>query len=998
MLLAPGTQLGPYRILDLLGGGGMGEVYKATDTRLGRTVAIKVLQGRLAESAAHRERFEREARLISQLNHPHICTLHDVGTDQGAHYLVMEYVEGMTLESRLRQGALPGEETIAYATQIADALTVAHRQGIVHRDLKPANIMLTRSGVKLLDFGLAKLGTDSAAPNSDGRAGSNLTEQGTILGTTQYMAPEQLEGKEADARTDIFAFGAIVYEMLTGKHAFEGGSKASLIAAILKDTPRRISGIEPRVAPGLESTILRCLAKDADDRWQSAGDLLFQLRADSAIGSKAPSAVDAPEAAATTRARPRWLLAATALLAVAALAIGGFILVPSKHTSTGATPENLARLEALIDNAEWETAYALAAQMETVSPSNPELAALERRFTNMFAFNSEPSGARVFRRPYEATDDDWVELGKTPLREVRLPIGLSRIRLEYDGYEPLLRNVLGGVSSATREKQNLQELNFTLDRKGTLPARTVRVPGWRATIQGRPIDFADYFIGKYEVTNREYKEFVDRGGYKRPELWEPIMKDGRELSWQEAMKLFTDQTGLPGPSTWIAGDYPDGQEDYPVGGVSWYEAAAFAKFSGAALPSVYHWRRALNDNLVLSGIQLAWVLPKSNLEARGPAPVGRFDDPTWPGVYDMAGNVREWTQNAAGDDRFSLGGGWNDNRYMGADGQYKVRPLDRSAINGLRLAVLRDEPSKLAAANAPVPRVDVPNWSAIAPVSDETFEAYRGYYAYEPAPLNAASEATETFRSWTRERITFDAAYDRARMVLYLYLPLNGSPPYQTVVFFPAAEAWISDSESGGMPLEWLIKSGRAVAAPVLRGTYERRDGQLWMGSLGGGGLGTTVSGREAFVKVVKDARRTVDYLFSRPDIDAHNIAYYGVSIGSSFAPQILALEPRFRVAVLSLAGLFPDSPSWLPELRPTAFLPRVTMPVLIFSGDLDTTFPLETAAKPFFEMLGTPVADKQQIIIPGGHAILTTTQARKTLEFLEERFGHVIIAGTSER
>jgi serine/threonine protein kinase len=320
MLLAPGTQLGPYRILDLLGGGGMGEVYQATDTRLGRTVAVKVLQGRLAESAAHRERFEREARLISQLNHPHICTLYDVGADQGAHYLVMECVEGMTLESRLRQGALSGEETIAYATQIADALTVAHRQGIVHRDLKPANIMLTRSGVKLLDFGLAKLGTDSAAANSDGRTGSNLTEQGTILGTTQYMAPEQLEGKEADARTDIFAFGAITYEMLTGKRAFEGGSKASLIAAILKDTPRRISAIEPSVTPGLESTILRCLAKEADDRWQSAGDLLFQLRADSAIGSKAASAVDAPKADATDRPRRRWLLAATAALTAAALA------------------------------------------------------------------------------------------------------------------------------------------------------------------------------------------------------------------------------------------------------------------------------------------------------------------------------------------------------------------------------------------------------------------------------------------------------------------------------------------------------------------------------------------------------------------------------------------------------------------------------------------------------------------------------------------------------
>jgi dienelactone hydrolase len=466
------------------------------------------------------------------------------------------------------------------------------------------------------------------------------------------------------------------------------------------------------------------------------------------------------------------------------------------------------------------------------------------------------------------------------------------------------------------------------------------------------------------------------------------------------MKLFVDQTGLPGPSTWIAGDYPDGQEDYPVAGLSWYEAAAFAQFAGRELPSVHHWRRAaFNDNPLLPAILLAWLLPKSNLEGTGPAPVGQFDAPSWQGAYDMAGNVREWTQNVVGDNRFTIGGGWNDNRYQGADPRYSAPPLDRSPINGFRLAVVRDEPSDLAAARNPVPLVEPPDWSAIAPVSDETFEAYRSHYAYEPAPLNAVSEATESFRSWTRERVSFDAVYDGQRVVLYLYLPLNASPPYQTVVYFPAADAWVTESIGQSvMPFDWLIKSGRAVAVPVLRGTYERRDGLGWMGGFSPSTGPATLPGRDAFVKVVKDARRSIDYLVTRPDLSPDAIAYFGLSIGASFAPQILSQEPRFRVAVLSLPGLFPAVPSWLPEVRPTAFLPRVTLPVLVFSGDLDTTFPLETAAKPFFDLLGTPAADKQQIIIPGGHTVLTTTQARRTLEFLDHRLGRVVTSGARDR
>jgi predicted Ser/Thr protein kinase len=280
-MLAAGARLGPYKVLSAIGAGGMGEVYKASDTRLDRTVAIKVLLTALASDPQFRERFDREARIISQLDHPHICTLYDVGEQDGTSFLVMAYLEGETLEARLKKGALSLDRALQYAIQIADALNRAHRAGIAHRDLKPGNIMLTKTGATLLDFGLAKAGGPvGGAPGLSmlPTTPPGLTAHGTILGTFQYMAPEQLEGHEADARTDIFAFGAIVYEMITGKKAFEGKSQASLIAAILEREPPPVSSQQPLVPQTLDRVIRRCLAKDPDERWQTASDLSIELQ------------------------------------------------------------------------------------------------------------------------------------------------------------------------------------------------------------------------------------------------------------------------------------------------------------------------------------------------------------------------------------------------------------------------------------------------------------------------------------------------------------------------------------------------------------------------------------------------------------------------------------------------------------------------------------------------------------------------------------------------
>jgi len=281
MALSSGTKLGPYEIVALLGAGGMGEVYRARDTRLERTVAIKILPAQFSSDPIRKQRFEREAKTISSLNHPHICVLHDVGNHDGIDYLVMECVEGETLAKRLEKGPLSLEQSLKYGTQIADALDRAHRCGVVHRDLKPGNIMLTSSGAKLLDFGLARPPLPSASLvtlSATAPQQSPLTDEGMIVGTFQYMSPEQVEGKELDARSDIFSLGAVLYEMLTGRHAFEGKSQLSVAAAILEKEPEPISTIKPLTPPALNFAVKKCLAKIPDERWQSASDLASDLK------------------------------------------------------------------------------------------------------------------------------------------------------------------------------------------------------------------------------------------------------------------------------------------------------------------------------------------------------------------------------------------------------------------------------------------------------------------------------------------------------------------------------------------------------------------------------------------------------------------------------------------------------------------------------------------------------------------------------------------------
>ncbi len=326
-----GTRLGPYEIVSRIGAGGMGEVWRARDTRLDRQVAIKVLPVALAQNEQFRARFEREAKTISQLNHPNICTLHDIGYENGTSYLVMESLEGESLADRLARGPLPLTEVLRYGAQVAAALDRAHRAGIVHRDLKPGNVVITKSGAKLLDFGLAKSSASPITVSIDGATEHRpLTQEGTILGTFQYMAPEQLEGQEADPRTDIFAFGALLYEMTTGRRAFEGKTKTSLIASIVDRDPIPVSQLQALTPPALEHTIAKCLSKDPDDRWQSAHDVAEQLTWIGEAGSQA--GVATPIIRRRRRSRAILLASVAALIGAAIAIAAGYAFITARQT------------------------------------------------------------------------------------------------------------------------------------------------------------------------------------------------------------------------------------------------------------------------------------------------------------------------------------------------------------------------------------------------------------------------------------------------------------------------------------------------------------------------------------------------------------------------------------------------------------------------------------------------------------------------------------------
>ncbi len=999
--LEPNLQIGDYQIERRLGTGGMGVVYQAVQVSLNRRVALKVLPFGPTEGSASVQRFRREARAAARLCHPGIVTVFAEGAEQNFCYFAMEMIDGRNLDrviadlrraraSRAVTTGLPPLDEPAVRTdargtavsctlleqcrstreyfntvasliaQAAEALHYAHGHGIIHRDVKPSNLMLSHDGrLILLDFGIARICEEHG-----------MTATASFIGTPRYMSPEQLAGGRGrpDHRCDIYSLGATLFELLTLEPLMDGDTQQRIVNQILNENVRTPRQIDHHIPVDLDTICCRAIQKDAARRYQSAAEMAEDLRrflCGRVIRARRPGWVDRT----TKLIRRHKAVAALLCMVLAATAAAG--AMGWKHYSTRwAQQYAMAEIDNLIEQKEYFAALQLAERAEHFIPNDPLLIDRWPRLSREHSVNTTPPGARIYIREYAPTAGGWKYLGRTPLRNVRIPFGTCRWKAVRPGFMSVESVQANDLPAPYADLAGLstKQMSFILHQAASCPQDMVWIPpsnlDQKSMYHGeRLILLAPaYFIDKHEVTNRQYREFVDAGGYEKQEYWkEEFTRDGKTLPWAQAVRDFRDQTGHPGPALWKDGDYPREQDDYPVGGISWYEAMAYARFRGKDLPTIFHWALAARaDDNPCSITNL------SNF-GDGPAPVGTFPGMGRFGLYDAAGNVREWCSNTIegrDDVRCILGSAWNEHAYSFSAGGDARGPWDRDQCNGLRcVSYIGGRENVPQAALAPV-ECRHRDLSQFTPVSEEIFASYIDtWYRYDPMELNAKVESTDHDLDYCRrERIAFDATYPGERVTAYLYLPDAVEPPYQTVIWFPGGEArdspWTDRSHTHEMTT--ILRSGRALIVPIYKGTYGRRLDRIYPPD--------SVQSRNLYVQESQDMRRAIDYLQTRDDIDATKLAYVGLSWGAQMGSVMIATESRLRTGIFLLGGICACKRH--PASDPANFAPRVTIPILMLNGREDSIFPLETAQNPLFNLLGTPSGHKQHVLFPGGHSI----------------------------
>jgi len=943
-----------YRVERELGAGGMATVYLAHDLKHDRDVAIKVLKPVFARSIAS-ERFLREIGITARLSHPHVMPLLDSGAsaDGEVLYYVMPLVPGESLRDRLLRGDRPSiAESLRLASEITDALAYAHASGVVHRDVKPENVMLSGGHAIVVDFGIAKA-------VGDARGAEAITTEGMSLGTPLYMAPEQAAGELVDAHGDVYAVGVMLFEMIAGAPPFTGGWQQVLMDKVTKEAPS-LATRSTSVSPALIALVARCLAREPLER-PDAASLLEQLRA-----------LASPPATSRNR-----IAVAAGGVALAAVAVAALLYVRERR-SAWVHETAIPIIQRQVEADQLDSAFALASLVAERAPDDSVLATLWPRFSQTQAFLSEPAGATVSRAPIDDTTH-WTPVGTTPTASVRIPKNAWFYRYAKAGYRPvtIMGARLGGSYVPIPSPIPLRPV-------GSADTDMVLLRG--ADIQGtlfglplaQPFALSDFLMDALEVSNKRYKAFVDAGGYTNRAWWDSTMvRDGKPLSWDSAMALFVDKTGRPGPATWEGGAPPAESENVPVGGVSWYEARAFARFTGKDLPTLYEWNAAAIPEAA------RWVVPHGRFDATSPVRGGNPLGVSPRGVYDMAGNVREWIVNEREHgSRYIQGGGWSDPQYVFSD-LYAQPELNRSPINGIRLVRRLKASPDLARASAPIPRL-ARDFSTAHPVDDATFRGLVTAYDYDHTPLNAKVISRDSGNAdWVREDVEFDVPGDGTRMHTVLFLPRRARPPFQTVVLWPASDAqFLQDPGALSMSYaDYLVRSGRALVYPIYEHTYGRAGALEDMPD-------GTIAHRDQMLRWSRELRRSMDYASTRPDIDTTRFAFAGISWGGRAAGVMLAVEPRFRVAVLNVPGLS-ESP-FRPEEDAVNFLPRIHIPVLMLSGKYDSIFPYESSQLPFLRLLGTPAALKRHVVFEGGHFLPRPEMVKEGLNWLDRYLGPV--------
>jgi formylglycine-generating enzyme required for sulfatase activity len=718
--------------------------------------------------------------------------------------------------------------------------------------------------------------------------------------------------------------------------------------------------------------------------------------------------------------KPRIFIPTIAILVI--LGSGGYWLLNRNAKIRWAKYQAIPEIERRIGDKDLAKAFEIAQKAKRYIPEDEKLVSLLPEVEGLVSFKTNPPGADVYIKDYMRISDPWIHLGQTPIEQRRIPRGYFRYKIEKEGYD-----TAEGVADTSREfvfgkkrdqinadwlakefavnrsmffealKETVSEVNWELARVGVFPQGIILLPEGKLRysdqwFEGSMVDasISKFFIDRFEVTNKEYMEFVKQGGYKNPTFWKhAFIKNGRVISWSEAMAGFVDSTGRPGPAIWKVGHYPEGEGNFPVRGISWYEAAAYAQFAGKSLPTVSHWLYAAGLSREIWTRTYGNCPARSNFNNKGPAEAGSYSGISPFGVYDMAGNVREWCWNETGGRRYILGCSWTE-QPKGFGYAETEWPLNRSTANGFRcvryLPKGEAAPKLLEPFNLP----SKPDYRNEKPCSDELFATIKTMYGYEKTELDPEIESVEEIIEGIRlERVSFNAAYGRERMIAYLCFAEGFHAPYQAVVFLPGDQVLFETTLTKQEVTLWdfIPKSGRVLVLPVLKWTLDRgANDPALLANLDG----KNRSEVELTLTWYKDLARTIDYLETREDIDSTKLAYLGYSMGANNAPWLAGLEARLKTVIMVAGGFRREELATL--CRSANFAPRMTRPVLMINGKYDYLVPVETAQEPLFRLFGAPGAHKRHVLMETDHSAFLQIDIliKEILDWLDKYLGPV--------
>ena len=957
----PGTQIGPYKLLEQIGEGGMGVVYMAQQNEpVKRRVALKIIKPGM-DTQEVIARFAAERQALAMMDHPNIAKVLDAGqTDSDRPFFVMELVKGVPLVKYCDEQQLAPGDRLHLFISVCQAIQHAHQKGVIHRDIKPSNVLVAlyddQPVPKVIDFGVAK------AIHQQLTERTMFTHYGQVVGTLEYMSPEQakLNQLDIDTRSDIYSLGVLLYELLTGSTPIDSerlNSKVfdEILRAIREEDPpkpsTRISSsatltalavsrnTEPQklvklLRGDLDWIVMKAMAKQRGERYQTAEALAADVRChldDQPIEACRPSFVSRTRRYLRRNKVPVTLTTLVLLAFAAATSLGLIAYLGSRkrEAELQARQVYMPWIERDMNEGRLVDAFLRAKEVKKVLPDDPAFRELWNRLTVTVTFDIRPPGTKVSIRDWKAAKNDpWLRLGESPLVNVSLPKGDLRFRYVKEGY-------------LTREFQRecpdflKQDGPMEMREDWGIPENMVLIDSvngalWHTYWPKRRTDLGEFLVDRYEVTNRQYQAFIVAGGYDKREFWSDLefVLDGKAITWQQAMDQFRDETtGHIGPTTWLNGRYPEGQDDYPVSGVSWFEAAAYAQFVGKSLPTLPHWQWAADTDQVFNLTAL------SNFSGRGPAArgtyqgIGRFD------VYDLAGNVKEWCWNEDSNGHRCLrGGAWDESSYRFTDIDF-ASPWSRSHKHGFRcVKYLKEGVPPIASLEPWVPETGRPHDPTVRVPLDQLIE----WYEYDDqAPLHAEYVKPESHLSdqFDRETVRIDTAYND-RFDVHLFRPIVKQDTYETIVWSPGLAAWLSTDfdHVDNTELEIisrLVATGRMIAYPVCEGMYERGNGEHPVHDL--------YRFKDLQVAGAKDVARTVDYLHTRSDVDHDRLVFMGYSAGAITSPRILVTKPNFRAAVLVTGGYPPRVVG--PERAvydPYQFTPHINIPVLMINGKTD--------------------------------------------------------------